>query len=104
MAKPVILTTIAERNLERVVTYLLSEWGIGVANNFVNRYEKVIDLLKETPGIFSFFNKSRGIQKCILTKHNILFFHELESHISVITIFDTRQDPGKLNTLFKKQL
>jgi len=82
MAKPVILTPIAENNFKQVVGYLLSEWGTGVADNFVNRYEKVISLLEETPGIFPYVNKRLGIQKCVLTKHNILYFHELKSHVS----------------------
>lgn len=99
MAKEVILTPIAINDLEKLIEYLSSEWGIAVANRFLSRFENVTSLLADNPGIFPYFDKHRHIQRCVVTKHNILYFIEKELEIHIITIFDTRQDPDKLNDL-----
>ena len=39
------------------------------------------------------------MQKCLLTKHNMLYFRESDEIIEIITIFDTRQDPKKLTNI-----
>ena len=96
MAKEVILTPIALIDFENAVDYLTNEWGISVANDFIERFEKVTGLLSENAGIYPFFDKSKQMQKCILTKHNILYFKEADQIIKILTVFDTRQDPEKL--------
>ncbi len=44
MAKDLILTPIAQINYENIIEYLLDNWGIGVTNNFIDRFEKVSEL------------------------------------------------------------
>jgi len=99
MAKEVILTPIALEDFENVVNYLNNEWGVTVANNFVDRFVKVTTLIAKTPGLFLFVDKTKRIQRCIVTKHNILYFKESEDIIRILTVFDTRQDPDKLNLI-----
>ena len=76
MGKEVILTPIAVSDFENVVDYLTYKWGIQVTNNFVDRFEKVILLLSEDATMFPFVNVTKQIQKCILTKHNVLYFKD----------------------------
>lgn len=98
MAKEVILTPIAVDDFEKVNDYLSQNWGIRVTNNFIERFEKIIDLLAESPEIFPFFDRRKQIQRCVVTKHNILYFIDHSDIVKVITVFDTRQDPEKLET------
>jgi plasmid stabilization system protein ParE len=97
MAKEVILTPTATRNFLNITDYLTANWGINVTNNFIGRFEQVLILLAEDASIFLFVNKVKQIQKCILTKHNILYFKETDKEIKILVIFDTRQDPEKLS-------
>ena len=99
MAKEVILTPIALHDFDNVVNYLTSEWGITVTNNFVDRFVKITTLLSQSPELFPFIDKTKRLQRCIVTKHNILYFTETENNIKILTIFDTRQDPDKLNRI-----
>ena|SRR6185437_5074849 len=99
MAKEVVLTPIAVSDLDSVVDYLTNKWGLIVTNNFIERFEKVTILLSENPKMFPFFNEPKHLQKCIVTKHNILYFIETDDKITIITIFDTRQDPEKLSAI-----
>jgi plasmid stabilization system protein ParE len=96
MAKEVILTPIAENDFENVIDYLTYNWGLTVVNNFVNRFEKIILELSENAGRFPFVDKAKNVQKCILTKHNILYFIETDQAVKIVTVFDTRRDPKKL--------
>jgi plasmid stabilization system protein ParE len=99
MAKEVILTPTANRNFLTIIDYLNANWGINVTNNFIDRFEHVLVLLAEDPGMFQFVNKIKQVQKCIVTKHNILYFKETTEVIKIITIFDTRQNPKKLDSI-----
>ncbi|MGZ3874642.1 MAG: type II toxin-antitoxin system RelE/ParE family toxin [Mucilaginibacter sp.] len=99
MAKDVILTPIAQVNYENIIEYLLNNWGSNVTNNFIERFEKIANLLSEHPEIFPFTNKVKQIQKCVLTKHNILYFKNTPSAIKILTVFDTRQSPEKLSLI-----
>ena len=99
MAKEVILTPIALKDLEIVTDYLMLHWGTTVINNFIERFEKVIVLLSENPSLFPFHNQNKRMQRCVVTKHNILYFIEMKFEIKVITVFDTRQSPEKLNVI-----
>ena len=71
MAKEVIVTPKANRDFLTIIDYLTAKWGINVANNFIDRFEQVLVLLAEDPGMFQFVDKIKQIQKCIITKHNI---------------------------------
>ncbi|MFI5138906.1 MAG: type II toxin-antitoxin system RelE/ParE family toxin [Sphingobacteriales bacterium] len=99
MAKEIILTPTATRNFLTIIDYLSANWGITVTNNFIDRFEQVLVLLAENPGMFQFLDQTRRVQKCIMTKHNILYFKETAKTIRIITIFDTRQDPKKLSSI-----
>ena len=96
MAKEVVLTPYSIANYEVIVKYLLTNWNHNVANNFIERFEQVCEHLSENPEIFPFVDKTKGVQKCVLTKHNILYFKETAESIKILTIFDSRQDPEKL--------
>jgi len=100
MAKEVILTPIAVKDFQNIIDYLNYKWGTSVINNFVDRFEKVLALLSEEASIFPFVDTVNQIQKCVLTKHNTLFFKETEKEIKILAIFDTRQDPEKLSFIF----
>jgi plasmid stabilization system protein ParE len=99
MAKEVLLTYLAAIDYENVIDYLIVNWGINVTNNFIERFDQVLILLSKNAGMFPFVDEVKRMQKCILTKHNILYFIETEDIIEVITIFDTRQDPRKLTDI-----
>jgi plasmid stabilization system protein ParE len=99
MAKEVILTPLAATNYENIIDYLSAKWGLKVVNNFIERFETVCGFLAENSEIFPFVSKSKNIQKCVLTKHNVMYFVETTHAIKVLIVFDTRQEPAKLLSL-----
>ncbi len=98
MAKEVILTPVAVKDFQNIIDYLNYKWGIAVVNNFIDRFEEVS--LSENPEIFPTIDRIKQIRKCVVTKHNTLYFKEYADVIRILTIFDTRQDPEKLTFIF----
>ena len=99
MAKEVVLTHLAIVDYEIVTDYLITKWGINVANNFIERFDQVLILLSKNTSIYPFVDTVKRTQKCVLTKHNVLYFIETDDIIKIVTIFDTRQDPKKLTDI-----
>ncbi|MFD2873412.1 type II toxin-antitoxin system RelE/ParE family toxin [Mucilaginibacter ximonensis] len=97
MAKDVVLTPLAAEDFYNVLNYLTNKWGDEVVNDFLDRYEDVIALLADSAAIYPYFDIARKLQRCVLTKHNILYFRETEDSVLIFTIFDTRQNPEKLS-------
>lgn len=96
MAKKVIISPLAEINYENIIQYLMFKWGIGVTNDFIQRFNEVCGYLEGNAEIYVFVNKEKQIQKCVLTEQNTLFFRESDNIVEILMIFDNWQNPQKL--------
>ena len=101
MAKLIILTTIAESDLEGITDYLIENWGISVCEKFISRFENVCDLIAASPHVYPLIHKKKKIRKCVLTRQNTIYYRENGHQIEIISIFDSRMDPDKLSNLLE---
>ncbi len=99
MAKPVVLTAHARADLDGIAAYLAEKWSYTVLENFLALYEAKISVIGAYPTRYPFINRSKKLRKAVLTKHNIILYREQPDHVEIISIFDTRQDPDKINRL-----
>lgn len=99
MLKQVFWSPSAETDLNRILNYLLSEWGINTAVTFSQRTFALIELIQANPKIFPIINQELSVRKCVLTKQNSLYYRESTDQINILRIFDTRQHPDKLKIL-----
>ncbi|HWZ36417.1 MAG TPA: type II toxin-antitoxin system RelE/ParE family toxin [Mucilaginibacter sp.] len=97
MIKAVVLTPTALKNYDAVIEYLIENWGVSVVDDFIEKFKKTKSVLADYPEIYSFQNKAKQIQKCVLTRHNIIYFKATKTQIKILAVFDTRQDPKKLS-------
>jgi plasmid stabilization system protein ParE len=95
MALQIRWTENALEDYRHVVEYLIQEWSVGIAKDFVEIVEKRIDTLSVFPNIGIPSIKEPGIRSIILTKHNRLYYRVSTKFIEILDIFDTRQDPAK---------
>jgi plasmid stabilization system protein ParE len=98
----VILSPQAEKKLEEITEYLLSEWGNKVKKDFLSKLTSKIEQILLQPESCPKSKELGGIYKCVVTKQNT-FYYRINSQrniLEIITFFDTRQNPIKL----KKQL
>ena len=95
MALQIEWTPNALQDYEQVINYLLKEWSINTALDFVNRIEERVYNLSLFPNIGVASVKEPSIRSILITKHNRLYYHVISNKIIILDIFDTRQDPQK---------
>ena len=93
----VFLSPLAELKLELLIEYLVSEWGKPSKEKFLNKLETTIDRISKFPDSNPKSNELGGIYKCVVSKQTSLFYRIKNDEVEIITIFDNRQDPKKIN-------
>jgi plasmid stabilization system protein ParE len=96
MLKQIIWAPSAEKDLDGILEYLHNKWGASVAMHFVELANKIIEQLSLNPNQFPLVHKRKKVRKCVITKHNTLYYRARRSQIAILRIYDTRQDPDKL--------
>jgi plasmid stabilization system protein ParE len=95
--RKVIFSKRASRRLEKLLEYLESEWSVTVKKNFIFKLDRAINQIKKFPEISKQSEIQKGLHQLIVTKHTTLFYRFDIKTIQIITIFDNRMDPKKLN-------
>ena len=96
MSKPIIWSPLSEKDFENILDYLDKKWESMVASNFIELTENLLNQIAINPKQFPIFYKRKKVRKCVLTKHNTLFYRDGKTNIEILRIYDTRQDPNTL--------
>lgn len=96
MPKQVIWSPLAEQDLDSLLNYLHTAWNDSVVNQFLDELEFLIKQISTNPHQFPLAHKKKKVRKCVISKHNSLFYREAKQEIQILRLFDTRQHPGKL--------
>lgn len=96
MSKNVVISKTAKRKLENLFEYLIENWSLKVKSDFVKKLDRSIHLIKENPESFPQSKKIKGLHKFVITKQTTLYYRFSSQRIIIVTIFDTRQNPNKL--------
>ncbi len=83
------------QRLNDLLSYLSTNWGIKVADDFLFVFEQKMNLLMKNPKIGRLSSKRRGIRSISITKHNRVYYQVKKDTIIIATLFDTRQHPSK---------
>ncbi|AKP49788.1 type II toxin-antitoxin system RelE/ParE family toxin [Cyclobacterium amurskyense] len=97
MSRKVFLSKTAEKKLDKLFEYLITEWSVKVKTDFVEKLDSSIEIIKNQPEIFPESKKGEGLRKCVITKQTILYYRYNSKRINIVTLFDTRQNPKKLD-------
>ena len=95
MALKIEWTANALEDYQQVVDYLLKEWPLNIAADFVDNLEKRVHNLTSFPNIGIASLKDPSIRSIVITKHNKLYYRTSPDKIEILDIFDTRQSPDK---------
>ena len=96
MSKKVLWSPLAESDLRFSLLYLESNWNNAVVNQYLNKIDHLVNQITTNPEQFPLVNNKKKIRKCVVTKHNTIFYREKNEVIEILRIFDTRQNPKKL--------
>lgn len=95
MALQIVWTNNALEDYRRVIDYLLKEWTLKVASDFITILEERADTLRSFPYVGIASIKNPLIRSIVITKHNKLYYRIQADKIEILNIFDTRQNPNK---------
>jgi len=99
----VFLSELAEKKLLKLNDFLLENWSLKVRNDFINKLTSKINQIAEQPESCPQSSEFKGLFKCVVTKQTT-FFYRINfdrKEIEIITVFDTRQNPKKLENDIK---
>ena len=86
-----------KKKLDKIFEYLIKEWSVKVKREFVEKLDATIEIIKNQPEIFPESKKRKGLRKCVITKQTALYYRYNPKRINILTVFDTIQNPTKLN-------
>ncbi|WP_194767824.1 type II toxin-antitoxin system RelE/ParE family toxin [Tamlana sp. I1] len=94
----VFLSELAESKLLKLSEYLIEEWGLKTRDKFISKLNEKIKQISNQPDSCPKSTAFKNLYKCVVTKQTTFFYRILaeRKEIEIITIFDTRQDPDKL--------
>ena len=82
-----------------VIDYLNENWTKKEIIQFNQRTQITINAIRKNPGMFPASIENKEIRRAIVDKNNS-FYYKIDSYhqkIHLLTFFDGRQDPKKLN-------
>jgi plasmid stabilization system protein ParE len=97
MPRKIFWSKSAENDLIKLIEYLLLNWNKKVANNYLDLLENITHQISKNPKIYPIINKEIKIHKCVVSKHNSLYYQVTESNIEILRLFDNRQNPNKID-------
>ena len=97
MPKQIIWSPLAEFDFANLLDYLDKNWERKVASNFIDLTENILNQISLNPKQFPICYKRKKVRKCVLTKHNTLFYRETRSRVEILRIYDSRQDSDTLS-------
>jgi plasmid stabilization system protein ParE len=96
MPKPIIWSGLSENDFANILDYLDKTWGPKVATDFIDLTENIVNQISINPKQFPICYKRKKVRKCVLTKHNTIFYRDGKTDVEILRIYDTRQDPNNL--------
>ena len=94
----VFLSELAENKLLKLNDFLLENWDLKVRNDFINKLSSKINQILEQPESCTQSSEFKRLYKCVVTKQTTFYYRINfdKKEIEIITVFDTRQNPDKL--------
>ena len=96
MPKQIIWSPLAENDFVSILDYIQKNWDSKVVEGFIEITFSSVSQISINPKQFPLIYKNKKIRKCVLTKHNTLYYRDRKDCIDILRIYDNRQDPKKL--------
>lgn len=91
----------AIQDLKNIIDYLTLHWTNKEVRQFARKLDKRIEVITINPMLFPFTAK-KNIRRSVLTKQIVIYYKTSAHAVTIITLFDARQNPKKLKSVLKK--
>jgi plasmid stabilization system protein ParE len=85
----------ADKSFDKILAYLLLEWGESLSRSFTKKVFDFLDILSEFSELGTIENPEKGIRGFLIVKQIVVFYKITEKEIIILDFFDTRQHPEK---------
>jgi plasmid stabilization system protein ParE len=96
MAKQIVWSPQSEDDLESILEYLSKEWNYAVATKFIDVIDILLHQISINPNQYPKIHKRLNIRKCVVSKHNTLYYRNRRNYVELLRIYDNRQNPENL--------
>ena len=96
MQREVVLTQVAEIQLNNTIEYIEISFGKSAKLKFTNKLENIVNIIKEYPKTFPISKYKNGVRRCVLSKQSTIYYKSSEEKITILAVFDNKQDPNKI--------
>ena len=95
MAYEIIVKTRFVNKIHKILSYLEKEWSHKVAEEFLLKIDRRIDLLTKQPEVGAPSEKIKNVRGLLITRHNRLYYKIKNDKVILLNIYDTRMNPDK---------
>jgi len=99
--RDIVLSKRAAKKLDKLLNYLESEWSENIKNNYIERFDQIVNQLRTLPEIGQKTELVKGLHRLVITKQTTNYYPYDNNQIKIATIFDTRMDPKKIKKEIK---
>lgn len=96
MSYQIIWSPQANQTYLLILEYLQKKWTEREINNFIERTEKVLFFISQNPLLYR-YSKQNDSYKCVVTEQTSLIYQIKQDKVELLSFWDNRQDPKKLN-------
>ena len=96
MPKQVIWSPQSEDDFSNILEYLKEHWDKKVVLKFIDIVDEIINQISTKPKQYARIQNRKKRRKCVITKHNSLYYRDRKESLDILRIYDNRQDPRKL--------
>lgn len=89
----------AEKRIDDIVNYLENVFSEKVKFNFLKKLHLSINAIKIDPKSFPISEYNITVRKCVVTKQTTIFYRFNSKKITIVSVFDTRQNPLKIKKI-----
>ena len=85
----------ADKKFDKILAWLLVEWGERVTKSFVKKVYSIIETISEFPELGTLEHKEKGIRGFTIVKQINIFYKVSAGKIIILDFFDNRNSPAK---------
>ena len=96
MLKEIIWSPLSEQDFSNILEYLKLNWGNPVVDKYINRIDTLLNQISLNPKQYPLINKRKKVRRCVVTKHNSLYYRINKDSIDLLRIYGNFQNPQNL--------
>jgi plasmid stabilization system protein ParE len=95
MAYQIVIKKRFTNKVQKTLAYLEKEWSHKIAEDFLIKIDRRIDLLTKKPHVGALSSKVKDVRGLLITRHNRLYYKIKDDKVIILNMYDTRMNPKK---------